>query len=87
MTPSRGKVINFPSSHKNSFFSSPSFHGKTGHFKGKGKLFSREIIPQSENFPSKKGNIHPIFPLRGKILPQKMLWVSKFRTCALNQEH
>ena len=43
--PSRGKVIKFPSSRKNSFFSNPSFHGKTGHFKGKGKLFSRENYP------------------------------------------
>ena len=43
--PSRGKVIKFPSSRKNSLFSNPSFHGKTGHFKGKGKLFSREILP------------------------------------------
>ena len=43
--PSRGKVINFPSSRKNSFFSNPSFHGKTGHFKGKGKIFSREDYP------------------------------------------
>ena len=50
--PSRGKVIKFPSSRKNSFFSNPSFPEKTGHFKGKGKLFSREIIPERENFPS-----------------------------------
>ena len=48
--PSRGKVINFPSSHKNSFFSNPSFHGKTGHFKGKGKLFSRENYPCEGKF-------------------------------------
>ena len=33
--PSRGKVINFPSRHKNSFFSNSLFHGKTGHFEGK----------------------------------------------------
>ena len=47
---SRGKVIKFPSSPKNSFFSNPSFHGKTGHFEGKGKLISREDNPSEGKF-------------------------------------
>ena len=29
-------------SHKNSFFSKPSFHGKTGHFEGKGLLLGEK---------------------------------------------
>ena len=52
--PSRGKVINFPSSRKNSFFSIPSFHGKTGHFKGKGKPFSRPNFPLEGKFCLKR---------------------------------
>ena len=65
--PSRGKVINFPSSHKNSIFSNPSFHGKTGHFEGKRKIISRENFPSELKFTK--------FSLGGKILPQKMFRV------------
>ena len=49
--PSRGKVIIFPQAIK-TLFSNPSFHGKIGHFEGKGKLFSRE------NYPS-EGKVSP----------------------------
>ena len=72
--PSRGKVINFPSSRKNSFFSNPSFHGKTGHFKGKGKLYSRENYPWEGKF-SLSGKSRPS-SFGKNILPQKMFMVA-----------
>ena len=53
----------FPSSHKNSFFSNASFHGKTADLEGKGKLFSRGNYPSEGKF-SLSGIIRPIFPRR-----------------------
>ena len=76
--PSRGKVVNFPSSHKNSFFSSPSFPGKSGHFEGKGKLsLGGKIIPQRENSPN--------FPLEGKFCLKRCfgLWIWTLRIWGL----
>ena len=64
---------------KNPFVSNPSFHGKTGHFKGKGKLFSRENYPWEGKF-SLSGKIRPIkfiFSLGEEIVPQKMFRVNK----------
>ena len=70
--PSRGKVINIPSSHKRSFSSNPSFCGKIGHFGGKGKLFSRENYPSEGKFsPLRESS--PNFPLEGKFCLKRCL--------------
>ena len=50
--PSARKFICSPPSHNNSSFSEPTFHGKSGHFEGKGKLLSRAKCPSGQSFLS-----------------------------------
>ena len=49
--PRRGKY-KLPSSHKNSFCSSPSCHGKLAIFRERSSYFQGKMIPQRDNFPS-----------------------------------
>ena len=66
--PSRGKVTFFPQGVKVPFSQTLHLLGKQFISRGKGKLFSREIIPRRDNFPS-EGN-SPIFPFQGNFAPK-----------------
>ena len=61
------KVVNFPSSHKNSCLSSPSFHGKTGRFKGRKAIFKGKWFLGGQTFPLRDSFCHP--SLKGKSTP------------------